>query len=306
MGTLFALTVYAPDAATAGAAQAKAFARVAELEKVLSDYDPRSEVLTVCRANDDAPGKPIAVSADLAAALKLSLDLSDRTDGAFDVTLGPLTKLWRQTRRTQRLPAPEELAAAKALCGYKLLTLDADKRTLTFAKPGVRLDFGGIGKGFAADEVLKLLKAGGIDRALVAASGDITCGAPPPGEKGWKVDVKPLAAGRPPRRLVLANASVSTSGDLDQVAVVDGVRYSHLLDPGTGLGLPGRRSVTVVAPTGALADALTKPASVWPREKALAFIEAEPGAALWMTVKLGDAAAEVATESARLAGYLAD
>ena len=306
MGTLFKLTLYAPSAELAATASKAAFARVADLDATLTDYDPKSEAVRVGRLGSSTPDTPIVVSDDLFAVLSAADAVSRRTGGAFDVTVGPMTKLWRLTRRTQVLPDAAELAAARAKVGYAKLTLDPTHRTVAFGTQGMQLDFGGIAKGFAADEVLKLLKAKhGVTAALVAAGGDITAGDPPPGRPGWLVDIKPLAAGRPARRLVLANAAVSTSGDLDQVAVVGGVRYSHVLDPKTGLGLTGRRSVTVIAPTGTLADALTKAASVLPPADAVKLIDGVPGAAVSAVVRDPETAPEVETASARFAGYLA-
>ncbi len=306
MGAAFALTVYAADKPAAEAAAKAAFARVAAVEKALSDYDPQSEVMRVCRKNDAAPGVPIPVGPDLFACLTESVRVAKLTGGKFDPTVGPLTKLWRLTRRTQQMPAAADLAAARAVVGYDKLALDPAAKTVTFAVPGVSLDFGGIGKGFAADEVLKLLCTGhAMPHALIAAGGDVTCGDAPPGAAGWAVDVKPLAAGRPARRLTLTNQSVSTSGDLDQVALVGGVRYSHVLDPTTGLGLTGRRSVTVVANTGALADSLTKAASVLPAAAALKLVHGVDGAALYAVVRDPEAAPEVVTESPRFAPLVA-
>ena len=304
MGTGFRLVVYA-DTATAERAAAAAFARVAALEAVMSDYRPDSEVMRLCRANDVAPGKSLAASDDLLAVLAKSAEMSRLSGGAFDVTVGPLSKLWRVSRKTQELPDAGELAAALAVVGHDKLKLDPKAKTVTLAVAGMRLDFGGVGKGFAADEVLKLLRRDfGIARALVAAAGDITCGDAPPGEAGWAVEIAPLRKGGPARTLVLANASVSTSGDLEQVAVIGGVRYSHVLNPKTGLGLTGRRSVTVVARDGTTADAATKAASVLAADEALKFVAKLPGAEVLVAVQEHDAKPEVVTTSPGFARYL--
>ena len=208
-------------------------------------------------------------------------------------------QLWRLARRTQQLPEAKEFAAARAKVGYQKVKLDAAKKTVQLTTPGMQLDLGGIAKGYAADEALKLLRDKfGIKQALVAASGDITCGDPPPGEKGWKVDIAPIATGQKPRPLTLANAAVSTSGDLEQFVQIGGVRYSHVLDPHTGLGLTGRRSVTVIAPAGVTADSMTKAVSVLPPEQALKLIEDTPGAAAYIVV-LGKDGKPAATASKR-------
>ena len=306
MGTLFELTLYAPTRDAAESAAKAAFRRIAELDKTLSDYDPGSEAMTVCRQAAGTPGTPFIVGDDLFAVLTAADRVSRQTGGAFDATVGPLTKLWRLTRRTQVLPDPAELAAARAKVGYAKLTLDPGHNTVAFAVPGMQLDFGGIAKGFAADEVVKLLRARHqLTAVLVAAGGDITAADPPPGQPGWLVDIRPLAAGRPARRLTLANAAVSTSGDLDQVALVNGVRHSHVLDPKTGLGLTGRRSVTVIAPTGTLADSLTKAASVLPAADAVKLIDTIPGAAVYSVVRDPETTPEVETASQRFADFLA-
>ncbi len=304
MGTSFRVVVYA-DEGTATKAAAGAFARVAALEVVMSDYRADSEIMRACTANDAAPGRPIPVSDDLFAVLTRSAEMSRVSGGAFDVTVGPLTKLWRISRKTQELPDAKELAAALKLVGHDMVTLDATAKTMTLAVPGMRLDFGGIGKGFAADEVLKLLNRDfGIASALVAAAGDITCGDAPPGQPGWSVEIAPLRKGGPKRTLNLANASVSTSGDLEQVAVIGGVRYSHVLDPKTGLGLTGRRSVTVIAPTGTMADSATKGASVLPADRALAFVAKLPGAETLVVVQADDARPECVAASPGFARFL--
>ena len=298
MGTRFRLTVYCDSQPQAEAAAKQAFARVAAIEKVLTDYDPKSEAMRVCRQNDAHPGVPIAISDDLYRCLKVSREIAELTHGKFDPTVGPLTKLWRLSRRTQEPTEPATLREALAKVGYAKVHLDATARKVTFATPGVRLDFGGIGKGFAADEVLHLLRDKcKLTRVLIAAGGDITCGDAPPGAAGWQVAINPLAQGRPERRLQLIHQSVSTSGDLDQVALIGGVRYSHVLDPTTGIGLTGRRSVTVVAPTGALADSLTKAASVLSAAEALKFIAGVRGAEMSATVVEVEGGREAVTES---------
>jgi thiamine biosynthesis lipoprotein len=299
MGTEWKVVVYAADEQAAEAASEAAFKRVAELDAVMSDYNPKSELMKLCAANDAAPGKPIAVSEDLLKVLTLAQGVSEQTDGAFDCTVGPVVKLWRATRKSKQLPKEEELKAAKALVGYKMLTLDAKAKTVTLSKANMRLDLGGIGKGFAADEAMAVLKAKGVKSALIAASGDITVSNAPPDKDSWVVDIAPLTKDGPRRTLKLTNASVSTSGDLFQHVEIDGVRYSHVLNPKTGLGLTGRRSATVIAPHGWQADALTKGASLLPADKLVKLIDAVDGAAAFVAVKETEATKEVVTRSKR-------
>ena len=303
MGTEWKIVLYADGEKAADDASEAAFKRVAELDLVMSDYNVKSELMKLCLANDAAPGKPLKVSDDLFRVLALAQGVSEQSDGAFDVTVGPVVKLWRAARKSKQLPKDDDLKAAKELVGYKLLTLDAKAKTATLAKAGMRLDLGGIGKGFAADEALAVLKAKGIKSALVAASGDITVSDPPPGKESWTVDITPLVKGDPARRLKLANTSVSTSGDLFQFVEIGGVRYSHLLDPKTGLGLTGRRSATVIAAKGWQADALTKAASVLPPKEVVKLIDGIDGAAAFVAVKATEESKEDVTRSKRFAEY---
>src|SRR5262249_49612111 len=155
---------------------------------------------------------------------------------------------------------PAGLAAARALVGYKNIQLDKKARTVCLLKSGMQLDLGGIAKGYSADEALIVLRKIGIERALVAAGGDIAVSGPPPDAAGWKIGIAPLedSEQKPSRYLMLRDAAVSTSGDAEQYVEIGGKRYSHIVDPRTGIGLVGRQSVTVVAPFGIFADSLTK------------------------------------------------
>jgi thiamine biosynthesis lipoprotein len=305
MGTTFRVVLYAQDRTTAEKAAKAVFSRVADLDRIMSDYDAKSELMQLIRKNDAAPGEPVPVSDDLLAVLGAAQALARRTDGTFDVTVGPLVRLWRDVRRTQQLPDPKELAEAREKVGYEKLVLDPHARTVTLKLAGMRLDLGGIAKGYAADEGLKVLRGLGITRALVAASGDIVTGDPPPGSDAWVVEVATLGKGIPARRVKLSNAAVSTSGDLFQFAEIGGVRYSHVLDPKTGLGLTGQRSVTVIAKTGTAADGLSTAASILAPDKALALIDSVDGAAAYIAVKDHNEDKERIWMSERFAGFLA-
>jgi len=206
--------------------------------------------------------------------LAASRKLAEETDGAFDVTLGPVIRLWRQARRDQRLPDPAALREAAAHCGYRKLHLDAGRHTVMLDEPGMQLDLGGIAKGYAADAALEVLAGLGIHRALVAASGDLAFGEPPPGQRGWKIGLD-----SPSCTLELANAAVSTSGDEEQHLDAGGRRYSHIIDPATSMGLASPITVTIVARRGVDADALATAVSVLGAERGLAFLEARPGVA---------------------------
>lgn len=277
MGVPVRILVYSHDKQAANAAVHAAFDRIRQLNLIFSDYDEDSEISQLTRRA--LPGKAIAVSPDLAKVLAASLEISRQSGGAFDVTVGPLVKLWRASRRSKRLPTAAELASAKQRVGYENIHLDVKRRTVTFDKAGMQLDFGGIVKGYAADEARAALRSQGFSQALVALSGDISVGDPPPGEAGWKIGVAGLEPpGTEPKEFVsLTNQAVSTAGDAFQFVEIGGKHYSHLVDPHTGSGITRRVSVTVIAPTGLLSDGLDSAAAILGPEKGRQLLESAPG-----------------------------
>lgn len=301
MATRFRVVLYAADEPTADRAAKAAFARAAELDGLLTDYRPSSELMQLCAK---AGRGPVPVGPDLFAVLERSQHFARLTGGAFDVTVGPMVRQWRRTRRTKVLPEPTTLAAARELVGYDKLTLDRDARTATLAKPGMQLDLGGIAKGYAAEAMQAVLRARGIARSLVAAGGDIVAGDPPPGAAGWRVAVAPMDAGEnDPPTLQLSNAAVSTSGDAEQFVEIDGKRYAHVVDPKTGLGLTERFLVTVVAKDGTTSDALETGLAVLGRERGMTVAAALDGVAVRFVAKR--AAGYDVTTSANFAKHLA-
>lgn len=268
MGTLVRIQLYAAGPDQAKAAFRAGFARIAELDAALSDYQADSELNRICRS---AVAKPVEAGSDLFRVLAASQKLAEETGGAFDVTLGPVIRLWRQARKDKQLPHADALREAAARCGYRKLHLDGVRRTVMLDQPGMQLDLGAIAKGYAADAALEVLARHGIRRALVAASGDLAFGEAPPGQRGWKIGLESPAC-----VLELANAAVSTSGDAEQHVEIGGRRYSHIIDPATSMALSSPITVTVVARRGVDADALATAVSVLGFERGLAFIEARP------------------------------
>ena len=257
MGTLFRIKVHADTEEDASKAAEAAFVRVAELEAIFSDYNADSEVM---RLIAKPAGQPVKVSRELLDAICRAREISAQTKGAFDITIGQHVWNWRMARRTGKLPDAEKIAAAKAATGMDKIVVEEKAMTVTLTVPGMRLDFGGMAKGMAADVALAVLKGRGFDRAIVAAGGDLAIGAPPPGKQGWLVEI--LAADGEERTRVLSNAGVSTSGDLEQFIEIEGGRYSHIVDPKTGLGVRHSDSVTVIAPNASTSDPLATALSV--------------------------------------------
>jgi thiamine biosynthesis lipoprotein len=268
MAVDFEIVLFAAGETNAEEALSRAMARIAELDNRLSDYDPGSELSKLSESStrrDNLPSSnpTVKVSDDLWRVLLVSQEISKTTDGAFDITIGPLTKLWRRARRWKELPETEAIDAARSAVGLQSLKLDPNAHTAQLMKPNMRLDLGGIAKGFAVDEAVKTVKGYGISRVLVRASGDIVAADAPPNERGWRVGIAPLDPDEPTTRFVeIANCAISTSGDSRQHLIVNGRRYSHIIDPRSGEPVSGRSSVTVIAPSGMFADAIATAASV--------------------------------------------
>ena len=220
------------------------------------------------------------------------------TGGRFDPSVGPLTKLWRESRRRGRLPDATTLAKARAACDWRSLKLDTTTRSVTLEKPDMRLDLGGIGKGFAADAIYDILRDCGFPISCVAAGGDLRLGDPPPGKTGWKVGLITLRKNHLSGEITLACCGISTSGDLQQFVEIDGVRYSHIIDPATGLGMTRQLAVTIIAADATTSDALDNAACLAGPDDAA--VLAKSWGARDVIVTLPDAAARLypAPESA--------
>lgn len=246
MGVAVRLVLHAEDAAAARTAARAAFDRIAALEDILSDYRPHSELRRLERPDTGW----VAVSPDLARVLAAARRLASLSDGAFEPTAGPLTALWRETRATGRLPSTAALDNARARVGFEAFTVDTLGARIHLARPNLRFDLGGIAKGYILGQAALVLRHHGIYRALIEAGGDLLLGDPPPGRPGWHI-ARP--EGGPS---TLANVAVATSGTGEQWVEIGGVRYAHLVDPRTGLGLTRDVQVTVIGPDPMLADAL--------------------------------------------------
>ncbi len=281
MGTLFKIKLYSTDKQSAMAASRAAFARITQLDDRLSDYKPDSELNLATRA---ATSHPVHISNDLMTVLKASQKLSGATDGAFDVTIGSLTKLWRNARTSGQLPGSAAINAARGRCGYRKMHLDESSGTLKLDMENMQLDLGAIAKGYAADQALAVISQMGIQSALVAASGDLAFSESPPDQPGWKIGIDSLDGADKPftRVLFLSNAAVSTSGGTEQFLQAGGHRFSHIINPETGMGLESDIAVTTVSRYGITADAAATAVSVLGCDKGLAFVEGQPGLAAFI------------------------
>jgi thiamine biosynthesis lipoprotein len=256
MGTVCRVVVYADSPPTAERAAHQALARIQQLDQILSDYRDDSELMRLCA---QPARQPHRVGPDLLAVLHVGQQVATASEGAFDMTVGPLSQLWRRARRQKKLPTPAALAAARMHVGYPHLQVDANAGTVQMNLDGMRLDLGGIAKGYAADQALAVLRQAGLPRAMVVVGGEVAVGTAPPGQAGWKVAIAGVST---PTALVLVDAAVSTSGDAEQFVELDGQRFSHIIDPRTGQALTASPQVTVMTREGIWADALATAASV--------------------------------------------
>jgi len=253
MGSKARVVAYAPE--DPADAVGRAFAAIDRLDRVLSDYNPNSEARRLAAL---PPGAWRDASPELIDALVKSRAAWEASGGAFDVTIGAVTALWRGASAGGRTPTAGELADARARVGMGLVEVDEEGSRVRFARAGVVLDFGGIGKGLAADAALASLRADGVACALVEIGGDIAAGAAPPGARGWTVRASGGTAGDAGRgtELTIVDAGVATSGDAYRFTEVGGVRASHVIEPGTSRPAPAGGAATVVAREGWVADAV--------------------------------------------------
>ena len=256
MGTQFRIILYAESSAKANQASDLAFARLDELNQRLSDYLPNSELNRLCKRAGER--SKILVSQDLWQVLRISQNISRKSGGAFDVSIGPLSHAWRTAFRRKAFPGEISIAKAKEKVNFKWIRANRKDTVVKLRKEGMQLDLGGIAKGYAADKMAEVLQNEDCSQFLIDAGGDLLLGAPPPERKGGRVAM--AQADGPPE--ILSDCAVATSGDTYQYLEHKGKRYSHIIDPRTGYGLIDQKQVTVVAPTATLADALASALSV--------------------------------------------
>ena len=279
MGTQFNVIFYAPDSLMALRANAAVNARMDSLNQIMSDYMDGSEINQLSKTAGS--GRWVPVSADLYNVLEKAQAIARLSNGRFDPTVGPLSLLWRRAVRRKEFPTDTERKRARRSVGYRFMELDSITRSVRLKKAGMRLDVGGIGQGFAIDEALVVLNQFGIQSALIDIGGDILAADAPPGSSGWRVGIGSGKAGdTDTTTILLRNSAITTSGDTYRFLEHNGRRYSHIMDPRSGLGLRHFVRATVLAPDGYRADALTKVFSVAGYRKSRRLLTRFPGVKL--------------------------
>jgi thiamine biosynthesis lipoprotein len=259
MGSTYSIALYGDDRVRMEAAADAAFDEVERLDGLLSNYRPESEWSEV---NRHAAEKPMKVSPELFRLLSACVDYSRESEGAFDISVGPLMKVWGFYKGSGHLPHRPEVQAALTKVGYRHIHLDPGAQTVWFDRSGVELDPGGIGKGYAVDRMVDVLRRNGVQIALVAGSGSSIygMGAPPTEPKGWRVDIRePRNPNKASAEVFLKDMSMSTSGSYEKFFRAEGRTYAHIMDPRTGYPAQGSVSVSVIAPRTIDSEAWAKP-----------------------------------------------
>lgn len=265
MGATYTVAVYGADRFKLDAAIDDALEEVRRLDHVLSNYRADSEWSKV---NRDAANGPVKVSEELFNLLSACQDYSRQSDGAFDITVGPLMKVWGFYKGTGRFPHRAEIRGALTRIGWRKVVLDPAARTVKFAAKGVELDPGGIGKGYTVDRMVTILRSRGVTSGLISAGTSSIYAIGTPGdEKGWKVSVRhPKDARKTVQDFYLKDESMSTSGNYEKFFMAGGKLYSHIMDPRTGYPAQGMVSTSVIAPKTIDSEAWTKPYYINGRE----------------------------------------
>ncbi len=265
MGATFIVIAYADDRETLEQGVAAAFAEANRLDHMLSNYRSESEW---SRVNREAAQKPVQVSPELFQLLEYCAEVNRESEGAFDISVGPLMRVWGFFRGTGHLPSAAEVSGAVEKVGFGKVVLNRQNRTVHFLKTGVELDPGGIGKGYAVDRMSEKLTQQGIHSAMISAGSSSIYGlGAPPNDTGWTVKLRnPRSYRDTVAELKLTNESLSTSGDYEKFFEADGKMYSHIMDPRTGYPARGVLSVSVRAPMTLTSEAWTKPFFVQGRD----------------------------------------
>jgi FAD:protein FMN transferase len=289
------ILLYAENQETADKATEAALARFDELNEIMSDYTEESEVRRLCAVAGS--GEMTPVSDDLWRVMRQAFELTESSGGTFDPTISPVVRLWRRARRLKHLPRVELMQEALALVGPELVRFDEEQQAIELLKQDMRIDLGGIAKGDAIDQALAVIREHGINIALVDAGGDVGMGDPPPNRTGWTIGVAALERDDPPSfYLSLSNCSIATSGDTWQYVLIEGKRYSHLVDPRTGMGLTDHSNVSIIAPDAITADGLASAVSIMGPEEGLELIESTPDTAAYI-IRSPDGDAEIYSSS---------
>jgi len=273
MGTKVEILVLGKDRAALEKAAADGFGEIERLEQKLSRFREDS---MLSRINEAAGAHPVQVDSELFMLIQKSVEVCDESSGAFDITILPVLSLWKFNGQNSRPPSPEEVKDKLALVGCKKIILKKDESMVFLPDPGMAIDLGGIAKGYAADKVAELLQKEGVSAGIVNIGGDMKVFGGRGG--GMAVGVQdPRHTGRVIAKIYLKDSAIATSGDYERFFIYRGIRYSHIIDPGTGYPVRGEESVSVIAKDGLTTDAWATALFVLGSEQGLKILESRPG-----------------------------
>ena len=277
MATTYSVVAYGQDQTFLSEVVNEVFAEIDQLDDQMSNYKPESELSAI---NRDAALRDVIVSPQLFGLIRYSLDASRESGGGFDITVGPLMKLWGFFRGQGRLPSAAEIAQVQKRIGYQHVRVDDARRTLRFDQSGMELDLGGIAKGFAVDRAAEILRSSGVTAALISSgNSSIYALGSPPGERGWKITVRdPFHADQAANVFRLRNFALSTSGNYEKFFKINGKIYCHIMDPHTGWPVENMLSTVAAVPTGVETEALTKIFFVGGVDKSRRYLATHPNA----------------------------
>jgi thiamine biosynthesis lipoprotein len=261
MGNQFEISVVANDEAFADKKINEAVAEIKRIETLLTTFRPDSQTNQI---NENSGIKPVKVDSEVFHLIQRSLRISEISQGAFDITYGSLDKrFWNFDKEMESLPDTETAKQSVALINYKNVILDAEDQTVFLKEKGMRIGFGGIGKGYAADRAKRLLQEAGVASGIVNASGDLVTWGMQPNSKPWTVGIAdPENKLKSFSYMNISNMAIATSGNYEKFVIIDGKKYSHTIDPHTGFPVNGIKSVSIICPQAELADALATPVTV--------------------------------------------
>ena len=290
MACTYTIAVYGPDVKQLPLITSAALDEVDRIDDLMSNYKPDSPL---SRINREAAKGPVVVEPELFRFLQRCVQYSQQSEGAFDITVGPLMKTWGFFRGEGRIPWFFELWGVLRKIGYQHLILDEKRRTVQFGRSGMELDLGGIAKGYAVDRVVELLREYKIERALISAGGSTLYGmGTPPDDPGWPVKLRdpmfPHDATKSPSTVLLKNQALSVSGNYEKFFKVRGVTYSHIMDPRTGRPVENMLSVAVISQTGTDGDALDNMFYVQGVERGRALLPLYPAVEVFFFLPDGD------------------
>lgn len=274
MGSVFELTVVEKDSALVQQHFHRVIDEIRRIENLISEWRPETQI---SRVNKNAGIRPVQVDREVFELTRRALRYSELSQGAFDISIAAMDRIWRFDGSMTEMPAEEVIRKSVERVGYQHIVLDSAASTIYLALSGMKIGFGSIGKGYAADKGRELMQSLGVRGGIVNASGDLSAWGLPPGGKAWKIGIyNPFKPQKLLKILKIKEASVATSGSYEKYAEINGKRYSHIIDPKTGYPSTGLTSVTVTGPTAEFANALSTSVMVMGEKKGIRLLKQFP------------------------------